>query len=435
MIADQVQHRRQLLKEFEIWKTNRSPSASTNPFKNVLNYLWGTQSQQEKQKEDVAQRPDRWAQKFYPTLGEALRNVGEARQIVPNWLPAGGVTFVLAKFSTGKTLLLIDLALCLATDRDWMGYRTARQHYSVYLVGEDEAGTLKHAEAWYKHYGIDPDDTKPRIIFAPMTPDLLDDSDCELLVQHLKRQLPEDASAVVFIDTWQRASAAGAQNDDKPMQDAIKNAELIGKKLNGPVVTAAHPPKGNDITINGSGVLENISAAIWRMEKKKRSELRTVTVTRIKGAAEGSELKVRIEPQALDGEDDGVPRAGVLLLKDGASREQLPKAASEAQAIADGLDDHERALLVMLADRPGLSFEKLAIALDWKGPEGKPIASRAKNKLKGLKLKGLVTNPDGGSYFLTEKGKLVAQVLGEAQTNVDRPGQADASMQANTTVE
>jgi hypothetical protein len=62
------------------------------------------------------------------------------------------------------------------------------------------------------------------------------------------------------------------------MQKAIRNAEFIGRELNGPVVAAAHPPKNSKGTIHGSGVIQNASVAIWNMEKKKKSELRTVKV-------------------------------------------------------------------------------------------------------------------------------------------------------------
>src|SRR5258708_34029943 len=128
---------------------------------------------------------------------------------------------------------------------------------------------MAHVEAWYARHNIQLDDDNIRIIFADKVPDLLSTDDCLSLVADLQACLPANAEPVIFIDTWQRATAGATQNDDKCMQRAIRNAEGIGRRLGAPIVIAAHPPKGNNGTISGSSVIENSSVAIWELSAEK----------------------------------------------------------------------------------------------------------------------------------------------------------------------
>ncbi len=361
---------------------------------------------------------DRWKGKLYTPLGKAVQCVGRAEQLIRNWLPATGVSFVLAQFSVGKTLLLLDQALCLATDCDWMGYATSRGRFAIYLSGEDQEGTLANAEAWCAQHGLNLNDLTTRIIFAPMTPNLLSTEDCKLLINNVRQQLPEGARPVIFIDTWQRATSEGGQNEDKDMQEAIRNAEFIGKELGGPVVVASHPPKGNAATINGSGVIQNSSVAIWDMRPvSKSSTSRTVTVTRIKGPGQGTVLAVKIVTREIEGKDNyDCQRKGVVLVKDLGSvpREWL---AEENTPVIVPLSPHAKSLLLQVAENPNLSFVKHAEKLGWIGATGKPNDSRVRNLMRELSERGFVTKSDGSSYIVTKDGSAMVQKLIEVDWN------------------
>ena len=371
--------------------------------------------------------PDRWDGKLYMPLTEAFTKVGQAEQVVRNWLPATGVTFLLAKFGIGKTLLLLDQALCFAMDCDWMGNPTAKGRSSIYLCGEDQEGSLANAEAWCKQNGVDPADPNNRILFVPMTPNLLDEKDCRSLIIHVRQKLPDGIRPVIFIDTWQRSTATGGQNEDKDMQTAISNAELIGKELGGPVVAASHPPKGRSNTISGSGVIENSSVAIWQMDAESGSTTRRrVTVTRIKGAGLGSKISVRIKTRQIDGYDNyGLQRTGAVLLTNDISlavnRSSMPS-ADEAD-----LSPEEEALLVSMLDKPCLSYVKRAEAMGLYGSTGRPNESHVKNKTNKLKERGLVEQGkcEGDSYSLTENG------VSAAKAAKDREGTSHVSPAAS----
>ena len=280
--------------------------------------------------------------------------------------------------------------------------------FAIYLCGESEAGTITSAKAWCKRHEVDPFDKNTRFMFIPRAPDLLKREDTENLVSYLKDVLPEDSKPVVFIDTWQRATASGSQNDDDQMQNAIRNAEFIGKELRAPVVIACHPPKSNKGTVLGSSVIENSSVAIWQMDRfGPLGAQRKVQVTRIKGAGEGKQLFCRIDTVGIGGTDPyDCPLKGAVLI----GNEQLPGAITTGRfADQDIPDQHEQDLLVDMLNKPNLSFVKRAESLEWKGETDKLNASRVKNKMKNLKGRGLVTKTKNGNYVLTEQGQEAAE--------------------------
>ena len=401
-------------KQAEGHPPTQTKTSKGNPFRDVVSNVAGEEARPRPRSQSRTERPDRWDGKLYTPLSEALEKIERAEQLIRNWLPSTGVSFILAKFGSGKTLLLLDQALCLATDRDWMGYPTTRGCFAIYLCGEDPAGTLANAEAWCKQHGVGPRDVGTRMIFADLAPNLLDDEDCELLIRHVREKLPTGVRSVIFIDTWQRSTASGGQTEDTDMQLAIRNAELISKELGGPVIAASHPPKNKSGTIMGSGVIQNSSAAIWSMDEVGKSTTRrSVEVTRIKGPGLGTKFSFRIEKGEISGKDNyGCARTGAVLVKDGSvptARKSEPLGSDVAsETVSEGLGKHESALLLQLAVTPKLSFVKLAEMLQWEGAMGKPNGSRVKNTMGKLAERGLVTQDRDGSYFLTETGQRAA---------------------------
>ena len=73
--------------------------------------------------------------------------------IIPGWLPSHGLTALNAKRGTGKSTILLDLALCLASDSDWHGTPTKHGYNIVYFCGEDDEGVELNLSCWYRKYG------------------------------------------------------------------------------------------------------------------------------------------------------------------------------------------------------------------------------------------------------------------------------------------
>ena len=329
---------------------------------------------------------DQW--RGYIPISAARKAVGYVEQLIPNWLPATGVAFLVAHRGDGKTLLLLDQALSFATDCDWLGLPTAPGRFAVYVCGEFPAGTLSHAEAWCEYHNVNPDDmglfhvrTAIRGSYEALR--------LRCLGQYLKGQLPQRAKPVIYIDTWQRVTATGDQIKDTEMQEAVRNAEYIGSELSGPVIAAAHPPEREKVRrqFMGSSVIENSSVAIWQMRRiapKNFVDLRRmVLVRRNKSGGEGEQIAVKIVAVEIPGPKNfDKPLTGAVIVRDQLNGQ---KALTKVEPISTTVDPEEAALLLSMRADPCLSFVKRAKALGWQGLPISPMQVTSKTKLKDLK--------------------------------------------------
>jgi len=230
----------------------------------------------------------------YRGIEFAKRDI-DLEMVIYEWLPAQGLTAILADRGTGKTVTMLDQALRLACDRKWHVPPTAKDWVSIYLCGEGDTFAQLHFQAWLKYYSEDrPAGTdymagtdgpaQDRFMMMTGVPNLLDANDVKEWTKYMNAFIG-DRRAVVYLDTWQRASSHGSQNDDVLMQTAFHNAEAIARSLKGPIVAAFHPPKHSRDTISGAYALENNTTTIQKLERT--GDRRSLKLARTKGTGEG----------------------------------------------------------------------------------------------------------------------------------------------------
>lgn len=224
------------------------------------------------------------------------------RYIIPEWLPDSGFTCLLARRGVGKTTAMLDMASRIALDMEWHGWPVLEGYYSIYFCGEHDKVALQLLRAW-REYNLGLDVAKDdRFIFLRSAGDLLKMETTLKWAKFLRQRIGPNGKAVVFLDTWQRATAGASQNDDRDMQAAVYNAEGLARALDGPCVIAAHPPKGDDAVVLGSSVIENSTAAIWTLENEGSSK--RMEVTRMKGHGEGNTMVFDFDIVSFGEEDE-----------------------------------------------------------------------------------------------------------------------------------
>ena len=203
--------------------------------------------------------------------------------IIPEWLPAEGFSQCLALRRTGKTTVMWDMMARIACDMDWHGLPIAPGWTVIYLCAENVGGFRLHQKAWEKFHKRLPE--KDRFITIGGVPSLMSGEDVKFWAEYC-RELVKDRRTVIVVDTWQRATSHGSQNDDKEMATAVANVEALGKTFHGPVVGCFHPPKHNGKTTTGWAGIENASQGIILIEKQEDGRTRKVTLTGTKGGGD-----------------------------------------------------------------------------------------------------------------------------------------------------
>lgn len=248
--------------------------------------------------------------------GTSLLDRNETREyVIDNFLIAHGFTGLLAKRSTGKTIILTDMALRIACDMDWHDKDTAKDYCCIYLCGEDDLGLQEHINAWIKKHGVSPQADRFAVMAGIV--DLMNFEEVRKWTQFLKEHY-KGRKVVLFFDTFQRATSAGGQNDDKDMQLAIHHIEVMAKALKGPAVVSFHPPKHDASVVLGSSVIENSSTGIWVLDNS--AEGKKLKVTRIKGPGEGDHTSFRFDIVGIEKYNQhGKERTGIVPSKVGSS--------------------------------------------------------------------------------------------------------------------
>lgn len=234
--------------------------------------------------------------------------------VVEDWIPMEGVTFLNAKRGGGKSTSAMDIACCVANDKDWHGTPVERGMTVFYVAAEDDTGVKSRLEAWnMKHLGTPTMPNPSRLVFLRGGFDVLNRAECLAFAKMARKRVPPGTKVLLVIDTWQRVtSKAESQSNEAQMQTGIHNCEALGRTFEGPVLVLTHPPDNNPEKVMGSTIIENESSAIIQIGDAIGG-VRTIRVTRIKGAEGGSMKTWKLVSQQISGTNKrGKPNTAAL---------------------------------------------------------------------------------------------------------------------------
>lgn len=232
--------------------------------------------------------------------------------IVPDWFPAQGYSAFLASRGVGKTTILLDICMHLATDTNWNGISTETGWTVCYIIGEDMPGLRMRVNAWCKEFneGKDIPDGE-RLLLMNFPINLLDADEIEKFVNFAIRRTAGKTKVLFVLDTFQRmiqaVGSSGGMSDDVSMAKAVHHLDYMARSLSrqskgGPVFVAFHPPKNNKGVVHGSALLENASSAIIQIDAQPGG-LKKMYVTRLKGGPETSEMYFAFKSVEIGGID------------------------------------------------------------------------------------------------------------------------------------
>ena len=226
--------------------------------------------------------------------------------------------------AAGKTFLVLDMALCIATGKQFHG-RDVKQGPVFYIAGEGHNGFARRAAAWSKANGIDlkgvPFFKSSRSIV------LTEEASVDEMMAVIEEMVQQHGEPqIIVVDTLARAMGAADENSSKDMGAAIAAVDEMRDMYGCTVVAVHHVGHGNKERARGSSALLGAVDCEFRVEKWSGDDPIAkieVAFTKMKDAPQPDNLNFahcEIELMGADMEytqsvvlepiDDGRPKGG-----------------------------------------------------------------------------------------------------------------------------
>ncbi len=217
-----------------------------------------------------------------------------------NWrikgvIPERGIAAIYGPSGSGKSFLVVDMAINIAKGTDWFGYR-AKPCPVTYVCLEGEAG-LSVRLAAFRTKGSIPKE----IEFIDQSVNLQDTKDLRDLVQAIKANQMDEG--IVIIDTLNRAVPGMDENSSVDMGNAINACKLIQQGVGGLVLLVHH--SGKDATKGMRGHSSLHAALDAAIEVKRSGDDREWSVAKAKDGADGKAHPFMLEVLDMGEDEDG----------------------------------------------------------------------------------------------------------------------------------
>jgi AAA domain len=234
----------------------------------------------------------------------------EPTYLVDELIPSTGIVLIWGKQKTYKSFWLLDLLLHVSLNWAYRDY-AVRQGSVIYCAFEGGHGFKGRIEALRRHYGISPDTNVPLFVM-PGQADLIKDH--KTLIADFREQLGDAQPAVIVLDTLNR-SLKGSESSDQDMTAYTAAAEALRMAFGG-VVIIVHHCGYDDTHARGHTSLPAAADAELAVARDEGSPLMAVTVKHMRDGPEGITVRSRVQVVPLDPDQNGKPRASLVVVPD-----------------------------------------------------------------------------------------------------------------------
>lgn len=306
--------------------------------------------------------PSRKVTKFDLMTGLELLAQKPTKWMIQGILPEQGLGAVYGAPGSGKTFLVLDLALAVARGMDWFGKRT-RPTPVVYFPLE---GTVNNRlKAWM--FGADqeapPDNFR---VVRKQGFDFNNPDDVDGLTESVKAF--SQVGALTIIDTLARATPGTDENSSRDMGLVIKAADRLATETKGFVLLVHHSGKDESRGMRGSSSVLGAIESLYKVTGSSETP-RCFTVEKNKEGKDGERFHFRLDTQTV-GFD---PEYSEDITSCSISQ------CSEEAATARGLGNNQAKLLEALTEALKSAHTDLGYA-----PPGTPALTAADARKVGI---------------------------------------------------
>ena len=311
----------------------------------------------------------------------------------------------------GKTSVILNLAACVGTGRNFAGAETMTGRVG-YFAAENPNDIQARWIGMMEHMGFDDAD----VWFCPFTIDLATSFD------QIKAEVEAAGGFdLIIVDTSQAFFGGEDENSNTQMVAHAKAMRHLTQLPGNPcVVILTHPVKNpskdNLLPRGGGGFLAEVDGNLTIWNDSDNIALHHQGKFRGAGFAPINFVLKPVQPKAL---------------KDAKGR-QIPTVVSEhvseeayRKRLADNATDEDKVMILILSRKGDISFAEIAELNSWVSPLGVPNKAKVSRIIDSLKKLKLVTAKRNGKLALTKSGK--AEIGPKARAmGIDGAGDEDA---------
>ena len=204
----------------------------------------------------------------FNSLDDLCRQSQQHDWLVKGLIECGTHGMLFGPPASGKTLVLFDIAYCVATGKKWRNKRV-KQGAVFYLCGEGHGGLRRRARAWKKQNAIPSGNNYP-IYYSNIPAALLRADSAAAVTTAIQSMIDKEGvtPVLIIIDTLARNFGPGNENSATDMGAVIANidAQMIAG-LGCAVITSHHSGVEGAERARGSSALLGALDVCYRIEK------------------------------------------------------------------------------------------------------------------------------------------------------------------------
>jgi len=251
---------------------------------------------------------------YRPLSCDEMCNLPRLSWKVKNIFSEAGTVAVYGVSGSGKTFILLDMALAIAGGFMWFGRETI-QAPVTYVCLESARGVEKRIKAWRKAYNR-PFPAALSFIIEPF--DLTNEKHVLAIIAAAPK------NGVVVIDTLNRASLGTDENSSRDRGIVIKAASDIQAATDGLVVLVSHAGKNKDQGLRGHSSLFAALDAVIQIDRRSDGS-RFMKLEKQKEGVDGEVFNFQLKTVVIGTDYDGNEITSCVVEPlDGGTKEDKP---------------------------------------------------------------------------------------------------------------
>ena len=227
--------------------------------------------------------------------------------LVKNLIPDADLVVLYGESGSGKSFVMIDIAMAIARGVEWRGLRV-RQGRVVYIAAEGGGGFRNRLLAYAHQHQVDLAQVPFGVIHA--APNFLDKGDAKAVVNAIKAGGPV---AAVVIDTWAQVTPGANENAAEDMGKALRHARQISDATGAVAIIVHH--SGKDASKGARGWSGIRAAADAELEVTRNGASRAVRTTKQKDGDDEAAWGFKLETVTIGFDEDGDPIDSCVVLE------------------------------------------------------------------------------------------------------------------------